>query len=77
MYDSPAPGVDGGNLLSQKMVEVTRYTIISLDVHLNGMVDQADLMCSLLFWMKRSISGTYSFLDAKFRFMPRAVLCLA
>ena len=70
MSDSPAPGVDGGNALSQKMAETTRCTIIRLDICLNGMVDQADMTCSLIVRMRRSISGTYSFLDAQFRFMP-------
>ena len=74
MSDSPAPGVDGGNALSQKMEEAKRCTIISLDIFLNGIVDQADLTRSLTVWMKRSISGTCSFLDAQFRFMPRAVI---
>ena len=74
MSESPAPGVDGGNALSQKMAEETRCTIISLDIFLNGMVDQADLTRSLTVWMKRSISGTCYFLDAQFRFIPRAVI---
>ena len=76
MSDSPAPGVDGGNALSQKMAEAKRCTLISLDIHLNGMVAQADLTRSLTVLMKRSISGTCSFLDAQFSFMPRAVIYL-
>ena len=55
MSDSPAPGVDGGNALSQKMVEATRCTIMSLGINLNGMVAWADLMRSLTVHMKRSI----------------------
>ena len=70
MSDSPAPGVDGVNALSQKMAEATRFTIISLDIHL------ADLKLSLRVRMKRSISGTCLFLDAQFRFMPREVMSL-
>ena len=50
---SPAPGVDGGYILSQKMAEVTRYTIASLDIHLGGMVAWADLKRSLTVLMKR------------------------
>ena len=74
--DSPVPSVYGGNALIPKMAEATRCTIISLDIRLNGMVAQADLTCSLTARMKRSISGTCSFLDAQFRFMPRAVISL-
>ena len=76
MSESPAPGVDGGNELSQKMEEATRCTITSLDICLNGMVARADMTRSLTVWMKPSISGTYSFLDAQFRFIPRAVIYL-
>ena len=76
MSDSPEPGVDGGNSLSQKMAEATRCTIMRLDIRLNGMVDRADLTRSLTVRMKRSISGTCPFLDAQFRFMPRAVIYL-
>ena len=54
MSDSPATSIDGGHLLSQKMAEATRYTIISLDIRLNGMVVQEDLTRSLPVWMKRS-----------------------
>ena len=43
----PETGVDGGNTLSQKIAEATRCTIIRLDIHLNGMVDQADMTHSL------------------------------
>ena len=43
MSDNPALGVDGGNSLSQKMAETKICTIISLDIRLNGMVDQADI----------------------------------
>ena len=76
MSDSPASGVDGGNASSQKMAEATRCTIISLGICLNGMVARADLTRSLTVRMKRSISGTCSFLDAKFSFMPRTVVSL-
>ena len=58
------------------MEEATRCTIISLNIHLNSMMARADLTRSLTVGMKRSISGTCSFLDAKFRFMPRAVISL-
>ena len=71
--DSPAPGVDGGKALIPKMAEATGFTIISLDIRLNRMVAQADLARSLTVCVKRSISGTCSFLDAQFRFMPREV----
>ena len=54
--ESPASGVDGGNVLSQKMAEATRCTIISLGVRLKCMVDQADITRSLTVRMKRSIS---------------------
>ena len=76
MSDSPVPGVDGVNALMQKMAEATRCTITSLDIHLNGMVDWVDMTRSLKVQMKRSISGTCYFLDAQFRFMPRAVISL-
>ena len=76
MYDSPAPGVDGGNELSQKITEATRCTIINLDISLNGMVDRADLTSSLTVRMKRSISGTCYFLYEQFRFMPIEVIYL-
>ena len=76
MSDSPEPGVDGGNASSQKMSEATRYTIMSLDISSNGMVAWADLTRSLMVRTKRSISGTCYFLDAQFRFMPRAVISL-
>ena len=76
MSDSPAPGVYGGNALSQKMAGTTRCTIISLDIRLNGMVAWADLMRYLTVWMECSISGTCFFLDAQFRFMPRAAISL-
>ena len=76
MSESPVPGVYGGKSLIQKMAYATRCTIISLDIRLNGMVDRADLTRSLTVRMKRSISGTCYFLDAQFRFMPRAVISL-
>ena len=76
MSGSPATGIYGGNTLIQKMPEATRCTIINLDIRLNGMVAQADLTRSLTVRMKLSISGTCSFLDAQFRFMPRAVISL-
>ena len=76
MSDSLAPGVDGGNALSQKMAKATICTIIRLDIRLNSMVDWAYLTRSLMVRMKRSISGTWSFLDAQFRFIPRAVIYL-
>ena len=77
MSDIPAPGVDGGNSLIQKMAEATRCTIISLDIRLNGVVAQVDLTPSLTFWMKRSISGTCLFLDAQFRLMlERSFPCI-
>ena len=64
VYYSPAPGVDGGDSLSQKIAEATRFTIISLYTHLNVMVPWADLMQSLTVCMKRSIPGKFYFLDA-------------
>ena len=76
MSDSPMPGVDGVNALSQKMSEATICTIISLGIRLNGMVAWVDLTRSLTVQIKRSISGTCSFLDAHFRFMPIAVISL-
>ena len=77
MSDSPAPGVDGGNVLIQKMAKATRCTIIILDICLNSIVYRADLTRYLTVQMKRSISGKYSFFDANlFWFMPRAVLSL-
>ena len=57
MSDSPAPGVDGGDSLSQKMAEAKICTIMSLDIRLNGMVAHADLIRSLTVQMKFSISG--------------------
>ena len=74
--DSPAPGVDGGNSLNQKMAEATRFTITSLGVCLNGMVDREDLTRSLTVQMKPSILGKYFILDAQSRFIPRAVISL-
>ena len=74
MSESPAPGVDGGNELSQNDTEETRFTIIILDIRFYGMVDWEDLTCSLMVRMKRSISVTCYFLDAQFRFMPRSVI---
>ena len=62
--------------MSQNMAEATRCTIMSLYIHLNGMVALADLTCSLTVRMKRSISGTCYFLDAQFKFMPRPVISL-
>ena len=76
MYESPVPGVDGGNALRQKMTEATRCTIIILYILLNIMLDQLDLNRSLTVQMKRSISGRCFFLDAQFRFMPRVVIYL-
>ena len=76
MSDSTAPGVDGGNTLSQKTEEAKRCNITSLDIRLNDMVNRADLTRSLTAQMKRSISGTYYFLDANFRFMPREFISL-
>ena len=78
MSYSPASCVDGGNILSQNTAEATRFNTIGLDIRLNKMVARADLTCFLTVGMKRSISGTCSFLDAQFRFMPRAVdsLCI-
>ena len=76
MSDSPDTGVDGGNALIQKMAETTRCTIISLDIHLNGILAWADLTRSLMVHIKRSSSGTCYFLDAQFRFMPRVVIYL-
>ena len=64
MSESPTPGVDGENALIKKMAEATGCTIIRLDICLNGLVAQADLTHSLTVRMKRSISGTYSFLGA-------------
>ena len=76
MSDGPAPGIDGGNALSQKVVEATRCNIMSLDIRLNGMVAWTELTCSLTVWMKSSISGTCSFLDTQFWFIPRAFVSL-
>ena len=58
------------------MAEAKGCTIINLDIHLNGMVSRADLARSLTVRTKRLISGTCSFLDAQFRFIPRAVISL-
>ena len=77
MSDSPATGVDEGNKLTQKLAEATRCTIISLDTHLNGMAARRDLTRSLTVRIKRSISGTCSFLDEQFRFIPTAVISLS
>ena len=65
-----------GEMHWAKMAEATRCTIMSLDICLNVMVARDDLMRSLTVWMKRSISGTCSLLDEKFRFMPRSVIYL-
>ena len=51
--------------------------MIRLDIRLNGMVDRADLTRPLTVRTKRSISGTCSFFDAQFRFIPRSVICLS
>ena len=56
MSDSPAPGVDGGNELIQKMAEATRCTIIRLYICLNGIVTQVDLTRSLTIRTKQSHS---------------------
>ena len=74
MSDSPDTGVDGGNALIQKMAEAKIFTIISLDICLNSMVDRADLTRSLTVHTKSSISGKFSFWDAQFRFMPILVI---
>ena len=58
------------------MAKATRYTIISLDINLNGVVDRADMTLSLTVRTKRSISRTRYFLDAQFRFMPIEVIYL-
>ena len=76
MSDSPSPGVDGGNALIQKMAEAKIFTIIGLDIRLNGIVARADLTRSLMVRMKCSISGKCSFLGEQFRFMTRAVIYL-
>ena len=76
MYDIPEPGVDGGNSLSQNMADVTRFTIISLDIIVNGMAARADLARSLTVQMKCSISGTCSFLGAHFRFIHKEAIFL-
>ena len=76
LSESPASDVDGGNALSQKMAEAKICTLVMLDICLNGMVDRVDLTRSLTVRMKLSISGTCSFLDAQFRFIPRAVIFL-
>ena len=76
MSDSPSPGVDQGNILSQKMAEVTICTIIRLNIRLNGMVARADLTRSSTIRMKVSILGTCYLLDAHFRFMPIEVIYL-
>ena len=49
---------------------------MTLDISLNTMVARADLTRSLMVRMKRSISGTCSFLDAQFRCMPISVISL-
>ena len=76
MSDTPALGVDGGNSLSQKMVEATRCTVISFNIRLNGMMSWADLTRPLTVQMKCSISGTCYFLNAWFSFIPRAFIYL-
>ena len=76
MSDSPATCVDGGNALSQNMAEETIFTIIILDTHLNGMAAWADLMRYSTVQMKCSILGTYYFLDAQLRFIPRSVISM-
>ena len=73
MSEITATVVDGVNAFIQNMVYATRYTIIILDNHLNGMADRADLTRSLTVRMKRSILGTCSFLDTQLRFIPRSV----
>ena len=57
MYDSPAPGVDGGKALSKTMAEVKIFTITILDIHLDGMVDWVDMTRSLTVRTKRSFPG--------------------
>ena len=74
MSDSPEPGVDGGNALSQKMLEATIFIIIGLGIRLNGMVAQADLTRSLTVWTKSSISGKCYFLYEHFSFIYIAVI---
>ena len=55
MSGIPAPGVDGGNILSQNTAEATRFNTIGLDIRLNEMVYQSDLTLSLTVRMKISI----------------------
>ena len=76
MSDIPVPGVDGGNALIQKMLEAIRCTIIRLYISFNGMVYWTDMTRSLTVQTKRSISGICYFLDAQFRFIPRALISL-
>ena len=67
----------GKKSLIQKISEATRCNIINLYNRLNGIVDWEDLTRSITIRIERSISGTYSFLDAQFRFISRAVLSLS
>ena len=60
--------------MSEKMTEATRFTIISLDIRLNGMVAQADMTRFLTVRMKLSISGACSFLGEQFRFILTALI---
>ena len=48
----------------------------NIDNFLNGIADRTDLARSLTVRIKCSISWTCSFLDAQFRFIPRAVISL-
>ena len=58
------------------MAEAPRYISISLDNIFNSMVDQVYLTRFLTVQMKRSISGTCSFLGAQFKFLHRDVSSL-
>ena len=64
MSYSPASGFDGGGSLIKKMSDATRCNIISIDTSLNSVLARAYRTRSSTVWMKLSISGTCSFLDA-------------
>ena len=70
VLDSPAPGFYGGKYFIQQTAVATRLTIINLDICLKDVAAREYCNNSLTVRLNCSISGTCSFLDAKFRDMP-------
>ena len=74
VMENPAPGFNGGKAFIQNIAMVTGWTIINLDIKLKGMAAWAYWTSFLKILLHRSISGTCSFLDAQFRYIPRSTI---